>query len=1297
MKIDFTKGIHTNTKPVKTPVGHYRDAKNMRISGQSKRTEEGTETMFMVPSDIVQWGSCTIGEESIILGTLDGKSVIGSLNRQNVWTMEVPARPGIDVLGIVDPTQVEGKKNWAGERIIYFSTPSGSRRINLDQNLPTDDTAFDKVTALFLEYDLPNPEYVGESNTGQLESGVYQAYVRLVTDSLASTPFGAASGIVPVVQQSLNSPRDTVDGDPPQTTTTKAINFTISNVDTAFKYIEVGILTYIGLSNTPVVYTTSLVLINGRSSIDYTYRGAPDNTGTLSVNEVIASGIAYDTGKFLTQKDGSLLIGAPTEADLPDIDWFRVAAGITAKYTIKRLPYTENLEFDIIQEYQDNGPYAVETSTEDMDNGYRNPHTCAKFKGYRRNEVYSLTLTPVFTNGVLGPTVHIPGNHAVTTDPTNTDADPNNGGTLGTYLSQETYPDDRYAGLIGEPLRLHKMPDAVLQPIIEGSVEDQTCFIRVLGIEFSDVVLDPSEVHLSDKVAGIIFGRVDRRGNETQLAQGIVRNTLDYQYNNEVQGQTTMLGDGFVEWMLDLADGGTASQCKTLLNTLNPKDFTFLSPDLIHKTHFANQASHIMQHSVYLANPHAIVMTFYHGGSGALPPRDEFSRDRPFFTNVTGDNTGQFIDTSQMELDGIITEVQAFGVPNAPQAEGGKVQRNFLRGTNKVELCSTNGFAWLGTKLPLPYFKTYVSEYLAKSKGAESDAEDWWFGNRAIVPSYRRAFVVHSLTRFDTKQYGALDQMVSMYAHYEPWAGFTGTTEFYNGDTFITKYGMNIGDESPFPYNTQDDSNSPNKSGTLKPVGATGITYFWIESDNNYNYRHFVPSSVYGEEELESGTGTVPYYPAYKQLANSQTPFGLLTMHAPNWQRPGYAKEYNTQYSTQPTLKPYAITPKEDTERRSALVNRIIFSATAVQGEKADAYQIFLPNNFYDVPQEYGELTDVYTNMELYASTAQVQWKLFYNTLVSQATSVGEVVLGTGGAFNRPGVPMTTVDGGYGGNTHWRHAINTVFGRVFIDKRQGKLFIMTSNLAEFSSNLDDRFRIDLQAMNDALIFVGSEPLRERVLFNFSGSVLSYNLQHKAFVSYHSYTPRWFFTHGPHMYSNQTDQSKGETGIFKHSLGFAGTYYGVRYESSITLAANAGNSISKLFRNIELITERTTEKGANIPNYTFTGMEVWNDERYSGLNTITRKTNAFQTTAPLELLSSKVKDCFRLFIPRDIVIDPESDIFALNNHSQHQGDTILTKWLPRMRGTYIEIKLITDNVQGPLFLHEATVDGDENIR
>lgn len=1310
MKTDFIKGIHTDTKPIHTPPGYYPDAENMRIDGRSKKTEEGN-IRTGVPTNLVQWGDCSIAEETIILGNISGKSIIGAMTDDGSWTEIIGAR-SVDVLGINEPTQVVGKKNWAGERVIYFSTTAGSRRINLDKPQPTDNGDFDKSTSLFLEYDLPQVEYTGESDTGQLLSGVYQVAARLITDSGAATSFGIASSVIPVVQDSLQSSRQSIEGAPPQTQTSKAINITINNVDNTFRYLQLGVLTYKGVSNTPVVTASTLIPINNQSTVNYTYRGAQDDIDTISLEEFIVSGVAYTTGKYLDQKDGTLIIAAPVEAEQPQVDWYRVAAGMTADFVVKRIAYKENLTFKE-DDYNDRDKRSlVETSSESMsgEEGYKNPITCTLYKGYRRNEVYGFTLTPVYTSGVLGPTVHIPAKASIQTDATNHDGNPNNGGVLGTFVSLEEYTEDSYPGIdVGDGLRFHKFPDTDIQPMIEGNVETGNCFIRVLGVKFGNIVLDASEADQASLIAGYIIGRLNRVGNETQLAQGIVRLHADVIYSGDVYAQSTTLGDGFIKWYNNTVRSESSYTGK-LDTTLQYDNFNFIAPDIIHGLYAHTRGSKIKQHSAFAARPYLnSALRIEHN-----PHEDGYAAVRNFFKNITGAPTTPL---TQPEKTGVVVDgnrnlIQPFGVPLAPESLGGKEEFGFPLDAYSIKMCSSDGMVFMKTTGDPIQFKRPDGDFYYNSKQqcdgtGSGDAND----NRArqelieeLGSNPEVTFILHSMVAEDPKQYGALAQQVSMYVDFQSWQDNTdngNSVEFFNGDTFINKYGLSINDEGPFPWPTTDDGGSPNAIGRMRPPNASGIVYFWLESSNNYAYRHYLQPTSYNTENISGSGGTTPYFPAYKQLISHKIPMGILNMHAENWPRPGYASQYNNQYTAQPNIKPYVVTPKEDTENKASLVNRIIYSAQAVQGEKADGYQIFLPNNYYDVPQEFGDLTDVYVSSgELYASTAQVQWRLFYNTLATQATSVGEIVLGTGGAFNRPGVPMATVDGGYGGTSHWLHAINTVYGRIIVDRLQGKFFLMQENLAVFSGDLNSTNKLLVQNLRDVDILVGSEPLHDRVFIKTGNLMWSYNIPQKVFTSRHTYFPRWMFSHGPYMFSNNLDSAQAGSagyGVFKHSVGKTGIFFDKLHQSSITLSVNAEFTMSKLFKSMEILTKRTTEAGLNIPLQTFNKMQAWNMERNTGLLTIVPRTNSFQQPGILEVMSNKVNDTFRVLISRDIVKDPAKNIFAPSNLAQNKGDTTLAKWLPRMRGTYIEVKLITDNTQGPLYVFDVLVEASQNIR
>lgn len=1302
MDIDFSKGILSNVTDSKMPPGFYKDAENIREGSGTKQADEGM-LKTQVPSSVTIYGNCSIADDIVILGTKNNKSVIGTLDVSGRWT-ELIYRED-DVLQINGPLQVQGRKNWAGERIIYFSTSRGARRINLDKTLPQNAEDFDKITSLFLEYDLPKTNYIGEGTSGSLLSGVYQFAVRLVTDSEAATPFGLITGTIPVTPGSTGTLREEVVGAPPQTPTNKSIDLDISNVDSAFKYIQIGVLTYVGLANTPVVSVTNLITINDRVNINYTYTGEKDHLEQITLNEFITSGIQYNTGEFFTQSGGSLLMGAPTEADMPDIDWHRVAENIVSKYVVKKIPYKEALTFEV--EEEPTGPVGrqkvIETSATLMDDTYKNPITVEKYKGYRREEVYAFTLTPVFTSGVLGPTVHIPAN---STTPEEATAKPNKdeGGTLGTFVSQETYPDDRYPSIsAGSGLRFHKFPSATQQPIVSGSVDTNDLFIRVLGVKFENIVLHSSELQYSNAIKGYIIGRVNRKGNESQLAQGIARPTVNVRYNdiNDFT-QSTAIGDGQTDWLLDVAEGGTATGCYPTNKFYN--NFTFIAPDLIHNLYNEDDASHIYQHSAYRCNPYAAPTS-----SNKEPTRTGTGKANVAFKNVTGEKDSNFsINTTKVPLGGNRRRVGPFGIPLQPGAKGGKENTTITKGSDIIRMASSDGFSWMSTLNgeDIKHDRTDEVLYKVYSKVADGQYQHGLVFAGDSSPSFtdvpelssdRPGFVLYSLYREVLKPYGTLDQMVSMHTHFEPWG--SGETEFFNGDTFINKYGLSINDEGFFPYGTVDDEGGEalNKVGFQKPCNMSLVVYMWIESSNNYAFRHYTEAEAFSADTVVS-SGSVPFFPAYKILANYEVPFGILSMSGDAFKRPGYASQYNNQYSAQPNIKPFVVTPKEDEERKAKLNNRILYSTESVQGEKADAYQIFLPNNYYDVPSHHGDLTDIYIhNKELFASTKEVQWRLFFNTLATQATSAGEVVLGTGGAFNRPAIPLTTLKGGYGGTSHWTHAVETPKGRVFVDQVQGLIFLSSAEgMAKISNFLSDSYKGKIQAQQIDAIRLGSEPLRDRAFIRIGSEMLSFSLESKVFISRHFYLPRWMFTHGPHLYSTKEEGTIGQVGVYKHSVGSVGNYYGEKHVSSLTLAVSDNKKESKTFNSLDVQTI-ITDNGLPLPFKTFDQLEVWNQEQYSGKVAIINKNSAFMKEGVMETLSSKIKNAHRMNIPRDVVINPNLSIFDSSNHKMTPSSLQKVPWLSRMKSNYIVIKLTTFNANDPLILERISVNATLNIR
>jgi len=123
-------------------------------------------------------------------------------------------------------------------------------------------------------------------------------------------------------------------------------------------------------------------------------------------------------------------------------------------------------------------------------------------------------------------------------------------GTVGVYLSAETYPDNRT--MFGDdactPIRHHRMPDSTKVHIHANSGQS----INILGMRFENIE------HPKDAQGKYITGitayrivRADRRGNKTVIANGLVSNVRAYnETNREVMyanyGYNDLRADSFL-------------------------------------------------------------------------------------------------------------------------------------------------------------------------------------------------------------------------------------------------------------------------------------------------------------------------------------------------------------------------------------------------------------------------------------------------------------------------------------------------------------------------------------------------------------------------------------------------------------------------------------------------------------------------------------------------------------------------------------------------------------------------------
>ena len=1334
MKVDFSKGINTNTEPANTPPGYYRDAMNMRDSGGSMRSEEGNVSIEGVPSELLVWGSCPVEDDTIILASDGDYSVIGILHKEDgdilvSWTETLRLTGAEDCLGFSDFIQVEGKIDWKGDYIIYFSTEQNAWRLNLTQIADEGVENLCNQSKLFLDFSLPITEYYDTTNNGRVPSGTYQLAARFITASGAATSFGIPSGPIPVVDDLLTGFHDTIDGCPPQTPTNKSILVEIKNIDLNFQFIQLGVVTYIGDGNVVTVYTLDKEPITGSTMVtEFTGMNIEE---TITIEEFIVSNSSWKAFDYVTQKDNSLIVVGPKEKDQPEIDWYAVAKDVVVKPTIKALP-VPTVPISLEVETDSIGPSNVkDISVKDVDNplGYKDPANTAKYKGYRRGEVYVFTLTAVFSDGTSGPTVQIPADI--------TGPEKGSSTQMGWFTSGYEYPMELYpefpAG--SRNLRFHRMPEGDVNGI--PVLDTDGSHIQVLGIEVSNIIV-PDEY--KEQIAGYIIGRLDRIGNESVFSQGIVRpfskvwrtddSILDDDFEITLEDYfwpMCGIGDITVNMSAKLLNYGCGGPWGMVGGTdyRDYKHIDFVAPDIINKTYSPGSVSAFQHSHDFKAE--------YVDHDKCTFSSDTNHRSSCSLRTLVCDTIKPALNARNTAEPNRVTSplsIPATGVYAQIYSKGGKRTYIASNGNKELHIGSTNGITWFELDEDIHFNSdmvldadgdgaTRVRIYQTQTTDTGGTRENNW-----IVAKGEFDLNIYNTIARNSRQYGIYNSMTSMLAGYVEEG--ESSKDIFGGDTFITKYGYSLMDE--VGWEDFDTAEEDVAAGFLDPGGAGIVAYVWLESVNNYEYRHTIPGDIFSAD-TEDPSGSVDYYPKSKQIVNSgNTPYGVVGVSGPNTQLPGYPSLYNKQYSAQSNIKPYPVTSYEDITYSPSYNNRILYSSISVEGEKIDAYQLFMPNDYYDVPRTYGDLTNIFISQgELYSSTAQVIWKLFFNTMATQITNVGEVVLGTGGAFNRPAIPLATIEGGHGGVTHWTHLVSVLAGVIFVDKLSGMLFMLSGGqLQELTHSMDDNFKFYVQALStDYLtnpmedIKLGNDVIRNRVIIRVGLLVISYSLNKREFESRFSYTPRYMFSHGSRLYSQDIDTTATlYPGIFRVGIGKDCVFHGEPAAAYITVIVNPAKDQSKLFstfaiiankyKDIELLSSIKESGGLGyqdniVPFEHFDKYEIWNRERYTGVVDIRNKTNMMDNAGVLEVLSDKIKDSYRMVVLGDIVIDPKIDKFLASNQAQVKSDTKKVSWLPRIRGTFIELKLIKDiepltkNTRGPIELISIEFNGSENKR
>jgi len=1272
--ITFEKGMFPQLDQTIKIEGTYLDALNMmRDESSSLFNEIGSSMVKMLPSGFIFIGQYILGDIIILASTNGTLSTIATLSADDVYT-EVLSN---EILGFkkTNRVEIEGRFNHRGDMLIYVVGDGIiPRRINLDK-IPSI-TDFDKLTNMFLEFNLPKVGLSSVFSGAKVLSGAYQFAARLVTASNNVTGFGPISGVIPIGVGNIDGNRRDYNGGPPQTLTPNGIALNISNIDETFEYVEIAVITYIGDGNTIRIRSLDKIPISGKSGTAI-FAGPDSEKGIILEGELAVDAINYSSVSHIIQKDSTLILAGLSET-IDEVNWQQIANKIKVRYIEHNLPFKEAISIEndegetLEDKFNEYGYYSTglgvgpwkETAVASSMLDYKSPKVCEKFMSYKRGEVYSFTITPIYTSGRKGDAYHIIPNGPKT---------PVAGSTELGYVEVEgiTYPDSSdYEEYRGVNVRYHKMPTTEQSNFYVESSGSK--FIVALGLEF-----EVPDGEWKTGVSGYIIGRESRKGKETIIAQGIIKNF--YRPENgegkNVEGIAAIPGFGRLQIR------GTEANFNNV-DRIEKNAFMFNSPDLL-----TDQIEFV---------PHKLRRVSIMTGTVK-------------FANTTGTgyrqdvNCANFVDAVPKTFvneecglaDGLKTTILSESLDHGKDVSHVGTEYDIVKtilGGYKfmfrriLETTAMKASVDITTMEPFEFIDYFQDRDENRPRRFEYSFIDKPRANKGVI---EYDLGLYEVLRDNKTYYGGIFDKESMpistiifnkpqvdprtndsISHYKPIC--------FGGDTFISKYAMMFKDTMPYAGGTIGKYQDVAKVST--------IVYFFLESQNNYNYRHYI------QESDEEGTlNTMPFYPQYRMLWNMTS--GILDYPVSL----GHSILYNKQYSAQNNLQ-MNVTKSIDSEVISKFENRAAYSAISIEGERFDAYTLFLASNIHDIPKQFGTITSMFTQgNELYFHTTRSLWRSFYNTLATQATSEGDIVLGNGGAFPRPSVPIITVNGGYAGCLNKEASVSTPIGHVFFDANSSKIFILGEGLVEISNPAIFTLLREL-AHKDSEAAIGYDTGRKRLILSTIGCTVSHRPDLSSFDSRHSYTFN-------NMISRNTSDYLIKGGLLhKFDTNKVGDVLGVRSNSMVKLHSVVHPSLSKRYNSVEaVLSSMHPFTKLHLPFEFFETFKAYSHERHTGDNIFRMMSKEEDFSFDLEQLGVifvyRANSKFRFAVPPDIVHDINVRNIDPVNWITHPRFTDEDRvFLPNMVDNHMVFELGIDNIykQKHMKINSFIVNFEQNI-
>ena len=1115
----FGKGLYRNGDKSVQPTGTYRYALNAVLQSKDGddvlTNEDGYAEFAEIQDSFIPIGKININNGRVVLFLVDpsGTNLIS-----NSQIAVVNTNGSIDIVAGLNSAhaafnfsinnKIKGQYvvNKNNEVIIYWVEDNNPPRFYNIDNPPNPFILQD--TSLFPLSDIPYISLNQVSDTGgSLLTGNYQFSIQLFDKYFNATNFIAFSEPIFVTKTNFGDGYDANEGADGGLNTTKSININIEGLrDTSLAYYSIGIVKTIGgiksyiksnLISLPVLFTTP----TNNNIFSFTYSN-DNNFLNSTESEITNENISYSNAKTITQLNNKLLLGNLQQQS--DIGYQTLANQITVKYSTE------------------------EFMLEDLNDSYKNPRNAAYKKSLMRDEVYALAIVWLFNDDTESFAYHIPGRTKITgtgyefdgTDdytydealgyvddvyPTGTavwkvvntaqeenrNSDLSSNGSLnnlGYYESpSEVYPNiPDFVGLVGTPVRHHKMPSLFKSPSFRDDITNNIRIGRKLLLNFTNIQLPTQQL---DRIKGFKIVRVSRNNNKSVLAQGLLFN---YAWTPAATG-SGILPNGAIN---SFPYAGQTQVYNQILDVdydystlrLIQNQHSFYSPDKPYTIPDYFETEGIATGSTTSSPSNMSVRWF--GGSGSYPSYIKTLETWARVTDIVRDTANIYrhnsINYKRRPIDAIVNipnndsgykQVGAIKVYNFQSTSHIGIEHTgaALEYANDfVENTAVDGITRTGRHFVMKlgtttvYYDTYNSSNNNPGGHGQGGLIQYGTGERGYA-----MWLVNMKKLWGQGQYEGLTTLEYEDAGYtylfpDTSTPFVSTNNYsginnydytmnhkaYAGDVFICDYWfkrcihdgimqVNYSGSGRYVY-TQ--STNPGGSQWQESRAIVCIT---LESETNVAMRY-------------SGLNENPYYSdaTYTRDYAPHTDVAIILDAQDN-----YIDNFlviNTDYNTVNDTKVYPAKPL-NLSPSFYFPTRVVYSQTKNNEETADSYRIFKANDYLDLPKNKGELVDlVVKDGKLIAHTKDTMFVVASDEQRLETTDATTVNITSGNFLSNTPQEVVNVDAGYAGLfSKWGNLL-TPYGYIFVDSARGKVFLFNDKLNDISAGLSSDFKDTLK-------------------------------------------------------------------------------------------------------------------------------------------------------------------------------------------------------------------------------------------